>query len=525
MGFHLKAAFKEVRYRRAKSLFVIFSVGLLTCITYLAVIFTNTLLSEREKVLKPLKNLAVELSVMKKAMPESNFKKMAPEKVVAYGGLKAGDKFIQDQLEVALPLFDLNLANSLNRFVKRSTKTLIIRNMRLEGTVPDDITIPEYRVAPLSEAEREQLEAKLKNDKEYQDLSNKLAEIINKPKEQRSANEQQSLLQFEQRKRAIEEKYWPERFKKIPQREFEAKQVPVKAKVWYLASVSPKKDYGLVTAKDVVKGRFIASPAQEVVVASSFAQKENLTVGSSLTVKGKTYRVAGLVLPKLGRGGADIYFDINELKQLTGINGFNFWLLTAKSGDNADLLMQKLRYLDKSLVIKSNANIRRFIKGSLMVAAAITSKITLLLQLVIFLVATILLIGIGVITLTTRAVEIGVYKAIGWSNIRLLWQLFLENLILVTFGFLVSLMLIYGSKSVGPLMQVKLSANAPSLSSLYLAEKAPVKTVAVGFKVYFNWLLLRNIFAVAFVSITIASLTLGLRLGLIKPRVALSRLD
>jgi ABC-type antimicrobial peptide transport system permease subunit len=122
-------------------------------------------------------------------------------------------------------------------------------------------------------------------------------------------------------------------------------------------------------------------------------------------------------------------------------------------------------------------------------------------------------------------VEIGVYKAIGWSNIRLLWQLFLENLILVTFGFLVSLMLIYGSKSVGPLMQVKLSANTPSLSSLYLAEKAPVKTVAVGFKVYFNWLLLRNIFAVAFVSITIASLTLGLRLGLIKPRVALSRLD
>src|SRR5207253_11332925 len=77
-------------------------------------------------------------------------------------------------------------------------------------------------------------------------------------------------------------------------------------------------DEGLITRSQVTDGRWYrAGATDEVLLNVSYANANNLKVGSDLPVNGTTFHVVGLVAPTLKGQEAGVYFPLSALQQLS----------------------------------------------------------------------------------------------------------------------------------------------------------------------------------------------------------------
>src|SRR6266545_2539912 len=81
-------------------------------------------------------------------------------------------------------------------------------------------------------------------------------------------------------------------------------------------------DIGIVTTQQVTAGRYFSrAGGKEALLAATYAKREGLKVGSTLTLNGKKFKVVGLVAPPLGGQTADVYLPLKQLQALAGQKG------------------------------------------------------------------------------------------------------------------------------------------------------------------------------------------------------------
>ncbi len=186
----------------------------------------------------------------------------------------------------------------------------------------------------------------------------------------------------------------------------------------------------------------VFSNANEVIIGQNAAQSLNKTVGDSIVISNQTFKVVGIYETGNFMDDRGIVMSLSELQTLTGNSGLvSLILVKASNGTNANTLATTIQQTfpnDLSTSTSLSGNNR--MNNGLQVISSGAWAVSLL---------AILIGGIVVIVTMMKAVsertrEIGVLRAIGWTQRRILTMIIGESLLLSIIAIVVGLILAVG---------------------------------------------------------------------------------
>jgi ABC-type antimicrobial peptide transport system permease subunit len=243
-----------------------------------------------------------------------------------------------------------------------------------------------------------------------------------------------------------------------------------------VAGVDPSNTTtGLITKAQLVKGTwFTSSPANEVLLATSYATQKKIAVGGKLAINGTNYTVVGTVNPTLTGDASDVYFDLSTLQKIsTAPKLVNEVFVSVAKSSNVAAVAKEIKTALPGATVLTDKSLADQVTGSLANAHKLANDLGGALAIVVLLAAFLIA---GLLTLSSvakRTREIGSLRAIGWSRGAVVRQIMAETLgigvvgAVVGVGIGVLVCVIIGA--VGPTLTVQssgLSVGASSLSSL-----------------------------------------------------------
>jgi putative ABC transport system permease protein len=188
---------------------------------------------------------------------------------------------------------------------------------------------------------------------------------------------------------------------------------------------------GAITPSEVTAGKFFTSGnARQAIVDVSYANTNNLKVGSKLTVGGKTYTVIGLAETPVGGSSSDVYIKLDQLQQLSGRAGrVNTVYVRATSASQVDAVASEIRSTLSGSSVSTAKTLAAQITGSLKDAKNLTGKLGLVLEIVGLLAAVGIASLLTLSSVTKRIRELGTLKAIGWPQRLVVRQVTGESLL------------------------------------------------------------------------------------------------
>jgi putative ABC transport system permease protein len=219
---------------------------------------------------------------------------------------------------------------------------------------------------------------------------------------------------------------------------------------------------GAVTPSQVTAGKYFTSAtARQAIVDVSYATTNNLKVGSTLTIGGKTYTVIGLAETPVGGASSDVYISLNQLQQLSDrVGRVNTVYVRASSASQVDAVASEIRSTLSGSSVSTAKTLAAQITGSLTDAKNLTSKLGLVLEVVGLLAA----IGIASLltlsSVTKRIRELGTLKAIGWPQRLVVRQVTGESLLQGLLGGVLGI-------AIGLAATLTISIFAPTLKATF----------------------------------------------------------
>jgi ABC-type lipoprotein release transport system permease subunit len=216
---------------------------------------------------------------------------------------------------------------------------------------------------------------------------------------------------------------------------------------------------GIITKSQLVKGSwFGASPADEVLVASSYAQQKKLSVGSTLTINKIGYKVVGIVNPTLTGDTADVYFDLATLQKLSSATGsVNEVLVTVNKSSNVSAVAKAIQKEIPGATVLTSKTLADQVSGSLSDAHKLANDLGGALAVVVLLAAFLIAMMLTLSSVAKRVREIGTLRAIGWSRGKVVRQIVGETLGIGVFGAIVGV-------AIGVIVCSVIGAIGPGLS-------------------------------------------------------------
>ncbi|NYD79031.1 ABC transporter permease [Arthrobacter cupressi] len=189
-------------------------------------------------------------------------------------------------------------------------------------------------------------------------------------------------------------------------------------------------------ALDITSGTGLgdyAAASTKALVGTTLAEKNSLKVGSSFTIAGKTFTVAGTFDAGTTFGNNAIYLTLAEAQALAGTPGeLSSMVVTVNSMENVDstkAALQTALGTDKADVTQGQRNLETAVSSLNSVKG-----ISLVAYIAALATAGLIILLIMVMLVRERRREIGVLKAIGARNRTIGVQFVLEALVLVALG-------------------------------------------------------------------------------------------
>jgi ABC-type antimicrobial peptide transport system permease subunit len=181
-----------------------------------------------------------------------------------------------------------------------------------------------------------------------------------------------------------------------------------------------------VTPSQLTKGSYFTTSgsAYQAIVANGYANSKSLSVGSKITIDGKTFHVIGVATSPLGGTASDIYVKLTTLQKLAGYGGqVDTAEVQATSAADVTAVSTAIKKDFKNASVTTAADLASRVSGSLTDAKNLSHKLGGALE-IVGVIAAILIASLLMLSSVTRRVrEIGTLKAIGWSRLQVVRQI------------------------------------------------------------------------------------------------------
>src|SRR3954471_11845203 len=207
-------------------------------------------------------------------------------------------------------------------------------------------------------------------------------------------------------------------------------QTNIKSTTYTAAGVDPAHpDQGVVTRAQLVSGKFLAPTAtDDVLVNVAYANKNNVKVGSTLSINGGSYHVVGLVNPTLSGQTADVYYPLATMQKLASTSDrVNMVLVSAKSAADVDRVAAEIQQILPGAQVVTTKGLADQVSGSLSDAKKIADRFGGALAIIVLTAAFIIAVLLTLSAVAKRVREIGTLRAIGWPKSKVVRQLLLET--------------------------------------------------------------------------------------------------
>jgi putative ABC transport system permease protein len=238
-------------------------------------------------------------------------------------------------------------------------------------------------------------------------------------------------------------------------------QTNISTAAYTIGGVDPKSPtMGVVTTAQVTKGRFLApTGAREALVATSYAAKHSLRLGSKLDLNGTSFTIVGLVSPPLGGQSADVYLPLAQLQTLASQkNQANVILVHATSSSQVARVKQEIEQALPQAQVASSKDVADTISGSLVDASNLSHDLGLALSIVAAVAAFLLAALLALSSVGKRVRELGTLKALGWTQRMVVRQVAGESLAQGVLGGVLGI-------GLGVLVALCVDAFGPSLAA------------------------------------------------------------
>jgi ABC-type antimicrobial peptide transport system permease subunit len=286
---------------------------------------------------------------------------------------------------------------------------------------------------------------------------------------------------------------------------------------------------GVVTTAQVTKGRFLsAAGGHEALVATAYAAKHSLKLGSKLDLNGTSFTIVGLVSPPLGGQSADVYLPLKQLQTLANEKGLaNVVLVRATSSGNVAQVKQEIERALPQAQVASSQDVANTISGSLVDASNLSHDLGLALSIVSAVAAFLLAALLALSSVGKRVRELGTLKALGWTQRMVVRQIAGESIAQGVLGGILGLLLAVVFGAVVDAFAPSLSARSTVGSNLANLGVSTVRTATktVSLTAPVGGSILALGFGLAFLGGLIAGTAAALRAARLRPADALRAVE
>ena len=218
-----------------------------------------------------------------------------------------------------------------------------------------------------------------------------------------------------------------------------------------LSSATLTSGHGITTAE---------ANSDVAVVESNYAAAQNLKVGSTFKVAGKTFTVVGIARASQSATLSDVYFPLARAQTLASMPGEvnTIYVSAASSADIATVSREISAALPKATVTTSS-DLASEVTGSLTSASSLANSLGK------WLAAAVLAAAFGIASILTisavsrRVREFGTLKAMGWRSRRIIRQIMGEALVVGIAGGVAGIALGYGGAALVQSLAPPLTAS------------------------------------------------------------------
>ncbi|MGH3132948.1 MAG: ABC transporter permease [Gaiellaceae bacterium] len=227
------------------------------------------------------------------------------------------------------------------------------------------------------------------------------------------------------------------------------------------------RELGAITPGQVTNGRYFgSSDAREAILDESYASRESLGPGDTVTLGGRAFKVVGIVQTPLGGQSSDVYVKLSQLQSLSGRGGRvnTVYVRAESSGDVAAVAAAIERSVDGASVTTAEDLADR-VSGTLVDAKNLAGTLGTALVVAGLLSAFAIASLLALSSVTKRIRELGTLKALGWSQRLVVRQVTGESLLQGLLGGALGVLLgiggAYLARSLVPSLEATVERAAP----------------------------------------------------------------
>ncbi len=237
-----------------------------------------------------------------------------------------------------------------------------------------------------------------------------------------------------------------------------------------VTGVDPAHDaLGPLSSGTVTSGHNITtaeSDSNVAVVDSNYAKAQNLKVGSSVTVAGKTFGVIGIVQAAQGESSANVYIPLARAQALANMPGeVNTIYVSAASAADISAVSSEISRALPSATVTTSSNLASEVTGSLSSASTLANSLGKWLAVAVLAAAFGLASILTMSAVSRRVREFGTLKAMGWRSRRIIRQIMGEALVIGIAGGAAGVAIGYGAAALVDALAPPLTATTATTAS------------------------------------------------------------
>jgi putative ABC transport system permease protein len=235
-------------------------------------------------------------------------------------------------------------------------------------------------------------------------------------------------------------------------------------------------DIAPVTPSQVVKGAYFSATGnpRQAILSEAYAGTENLGVGDTVTLGGKTFTVIGIASSPIGGTASDVYVKLATLqsvadfaKQISAIQ------VRADSADDVAAVSSAIETTFSGSQVTTSADLAERVGGSLKDTRDLSSTLGAVLAIIGLVAAVLIATLLTLSSVSKRVRELGTLKALGWTRGAVVRQISGESMIQGLLGGIVG-------AAIGVVIALAINASGWSLSASVADPTATAANAAGG---------------------------------------------